>query len=546
MRVRGRALARGLMVLLLAGTTVLGVAGRRATSASTAASPYGGTLVATTSGDPQDLDPAISYAWSDYNLLHNVFEGLLGYKPNSTTLTPLLATAWPVVSKDGLQWTFTLRKGVLFQAPVNREVRAGDVKYSWERVLNPKTASPGATFFLDIAGAPQFNAGKAKDVSGITALGPYTLRIQLLKPYAPFKYVCAMPFAYVVPHEVVARYPKDFSHHAVGTGPFVLSQWVRDQQVVFVRNPHYFQPGLPYLDKVILKVVPQPTVSILQVQRGQADLITDDPASLDYLRLHGDPRWSNRLFSVASVATSYMWMDTLSPPFNNRLVRQAVAMAIDKKRIVAVQTAGTGKATGGVLPPLMPCYNPHLRTWPYDLARARKLLAQAGYPHGFSTTITASGTSSAAARVEQIIQRDLARVGINVTIKMATGSTYTTMISTPKAVDIGDTGWTMDFPDPSDFIDPILTSTAAVQGGSNFAFYRNPTVDALAAQADHTLNQAQRCGLYNRLEQIIVDDAPWVPLYTPYHVALAAPRVTRFWMNPIWYAFDFAYYQVSK
>jgi ABC-type transport system substrate-binding protein len=546
MRPYVRITTRYLIALLLTGAVLLPAQGKNLARATTAHSPYGGTLIATTQTDPGDLDPAVSYGWADFNLLHNVFNALLGYKPNSTTLVPDIAAGWPTISKDGLVWTFTLRHGVMFQPPVNREVRASDFKYSWERVLNPKTASPGVTFFLDIVGAREYNAGKAKHVSGIRVLGPYTLEIHLLKPYVPFKYVMAMTFSYVVPHEIADKYPKDFSHHAVGTGPFMLSQWVRDQQVVFVRNPHYFHHGLPYLDKLILKAVPQPSVQILQVQRGEADLLTDDPLALDYRRLKGDPRWRSRLFTVPSVATSYIWMDTQVPPFTNRLVRQAVAMAIDKKRIIAVATAGLGKVTGGVLPPLMPCYNPHLRTWPYDPARARKLLAQAGYPHGFKTTITANATAASQAIVEQVMQRDLARIGIKATIRIATGSTYTTMISTPKAVAIGDTGWTLDFPDPSDFIDPILTSTAAVPGGSNFAFYRNPTVDALAAQADHTLNQTQRCTLYHRIEQIIVDDAPWVPLYTPVHVTLAAPRVTRFYMNPIWYAFDFAYYQVAK
>ena len=533
-----------LIALLLAGVVLVLHQGRRLAQATTAHSPHGGTLVATTAGDPEDLDPAISYGWQDYNMLHNVFNGLLGYKPDSTTLVPDIAAAWPIISQDGLVWTFTLRHGVMFQPPVNREVQAADFKYSWQRVLNPRTASPGVTFFLDIAGAHAYNQGKAKDVSGIRVLGRYTLQIHLLKPYVPFKYVMAMTFSYVIPHEIVDKYPRDFSHHAVGTGPFMLSRWVRDQQVVFVRNPHYFHHGLPYLDRVILKVVPQPSIALLQVQRGEADVLTDDVPPLAYLRLKGDPRWRRRLFTVASVATEYIWMDTLVPPFTNRVVRQAVAMAIDKRRISAVATGGLGKVTGGILPPLISCYNPHLRTWPYDLARARKLLAPAGYPHGFRTTILV-GVTDPSRSVAQIVQRDLARIGIKADIKVATGSTYTTLISTPKAVAMGQTGWTLDFPDPSDFIDPTLTSAAAVPGGSNFAFYRNPTVDALAAQADHTLSQAQRCRLYHRVEQIIVDDAPWVPLYTPVHNTLAAPRVTSFYLNPIWYAFDFAYYRVG-
>jgi ABC-type transport system substrate-binding protein len=225
---RPKIAARCLVALLLAGLAL--VPAQHLARVTTTHSPYGGTLIATIAGDPEDLDPAISYGWSDYYSLHEVFNGLLGYKPDTLTLVPDIAASWPTISKDGLVWTFHLRHGVLFQPPVNREVHASDFKYSWERVLNPKTASPGVTFFLDIAGAREFNAGKAKDVSGIRVLGPYTLQVRLVKPYVPFKYVMAMSFSYVVPHEIADKYPKDFSHHAVGTGPFMLSHWVRDQQ----------------------------------------------------------------------------------------------------------------------------------------------------------------------------------------------------------------------------------------------------------------------------------------------------------------------------
>jgi ABC-type transport system substrate-binding protein len=502
-------------------------------------------VTATTQADIGDFDPAISYAWADYNLLHCAFNGLLGYKPGTLALTPDLAVSFPTVSADGLVWTFTLRRGVMFHPPVSREVQASDFKYSWERVLNPKTASPGVTFFLHIEGAEEFNAGKASQVSGIKVLGPYTLQVRLVRPYAPFKYVCAMTFAYVVPREIADKYPKDFSHHAVGTGPFMLNKWVPGQTFVLTRNPHYYQPGIPYLDQVVFNIGVQPNVAVLQVERGQADVATDGLTGLAYVNASNNPQWKNRVFKIPSVSTAYIWMDTLVPPFTNRSVRQAVAMAIDKQRIIEVATGGLGKATGGVLPPLMPGYNPNLKTWPYDLARAKQVLAQAGYPHGFKTTILANGSSPAQALVEQVIQQDLAKIGITADIKMAIGSTYTTLISQPKAVSIGDTSWTLDFPDPSDFIDPILTSTAAVTGGSNFAFYRNPTVDALAAQADQTLDQTKRYALYHQLEQIIVDDAPWVPLYTPENATLVSPRVTNFYMSPLWYEFDFAYYQVS-
>jgi len=506
----------------------------------------GGSLTVTTQADIPSLDPAIAYDWTGYNTIHNIFDGLLDYKPGTLQLEPSIAASWPKISADGLVWTFTLRKGVMFQAPVNREVHASDFKFSWERILNPKTASPGVGFFLSIAGAKEYNAGKAKDVSGIKALGPYTLQVRLVKPYVPFKYVCAMTFAYVVPREIVEKYPKDFSHHAVGTGAFRLAQWVPGQKIVLERNPHYFQAGLPHLDKVTFMIGPAPNVAILQVQRGEADIPTDEIPAEDYLSLKTDPQWANKIYRIPSVAVAYMFMNTQVPPLTNKSVRQAIAMAIDKRRIIAVGTAGLGKVTGGVLPPLMPCYNPNLKTWPYDVTQARKLLAKAGYPHGFSTTITASGTSLGQARVEQVIQRDLSQIGIKAKIKMAIGSTYTTLITTPKAVQIAQTSWTLDYPDPSDFIDPILTTVASENGGSNFAFYRNPTVDALAAKADQEQDQAKRCSLYHQIEQIIVTDAPWVPLYTPEHATIVSSHVAGFYMSPIWYEFDFKYYRAAS
>lgn len=539
-------LTRFLVALILAGVTLGPMSDRLMAQADTSHSPYGGTLIVATQADIGDLDPAISQNWAAYNLLHDVYNGLLGYKPDSTTLTPDIAAGWPVVSKDGLTWTFTLRHGVMFQPPVNREVHAADFRYSWERMLNPKTASPGVSFFMDIAGAQQYNAGKAKDVSGIRVLGPYTLQVRLLKPYVPFKYIMATVYAYVVPHEIADKYPKDFSHHAVGTGPFMLGQWTPGQKFVLVRNPHYFHKGLPYLDKVEFNIGVQPSVAILQVQRGETDVPSDELSGLDYVRVDSNPQWRSRIFRVPTVATQYLFMDTLVKPFDNRLVRQAIAMAIDKQRIIKVATAGLAAPTQGILPPLMPCYSSSIHGWPYDLAQARKLLAQAGYPHGFSTTILADVANLSQATTEQVIQRDLAQIGITANIKTAVSSTYETLVATPKAVDLGQNGWTLDYPDPSDFIDPILTSSAAVQGGANKAFYRNPTVDALAAQADQEFNQAKRCGLYHRAEQIIVNDAPWVPLYTPEHATVVSPRLTRFYMNPIWYEFDFAYYQMAS
>ena len=176
---------RCLIVLLLAGFTLAASVTIPAQAQSTPTASYGGTLVATTGSDIEDLDPAISYAWANFNMLHNVFEGLLGYKPETTDLVPVLAADMPTVSEDGLVYTVTLRQGVKFQAPVDREVTADDFRYSWLRVLNPETASPGASFLFDIAGAQDYFEGKAEDVSGIKVVDPYTLQIELAHAHGP-------------------------------------------------------------------------------------------------------------------------------------------------------------------------------------------------------------------------------------------------------------------------------------------------------------------------------------------------------------------------
>jgi oligopeptide transport system substrate-binding protein len=536
---------RFLQASTLTAAGLVGPAQRMVAAQASPTPTYGGTLIATIGGDMETLDPAISYEWTNWSTLPSVFEGLLGYKPQSTEVVPLLAADMPTISEDGAVYTVKLRQGVKFQAPVSREVTADDFKYSWMRVLNPETASPGVTFLYDIVGAQEYSQGKAQDVSGIQVVDPYTIQIELVKPKSYFQDILAMTFTMVVPHEIAEQYPKDFSHHAVGTGPFMLKSWVRDQSVEFVRNPDYWQQGLPYLDGVTMQVVTQPTVAVQQIQRGQADLFTDSAIPpLDYLQLKSDPTWSKQLVSIPALRTAYLWMNTSTEPLNNKHVRQAIAMAIDKKKIIAVATGGMAQPTGGILPPGMPCYDPDLKTIPYDPAQAKQLLAQAGYPDGLSTTIIASATSVSQADVEQVIQSNLADIGIKADIKLASGSTYTTLLRS-KGNQIGQTSWGADYPDPSDFIDPLLTGAAVGTAGSNFAWYDNPEVNKLAAQADTTLDPDARCDLYHKIEQTIIDDAPWLPLYTVILVSLISPRVKQFWINPIYAAFDFAYYQVS-
>jgi ABC-type transport system substrate-binding protein len=538
-----KVLARILAALLCAAVVALPVQHARAVAGHASS---GGTFTVAVSSDPLDFDPAISFQWTDFYMLPDTFNGLMQYLPGTTKLGLDIAASWPTVSKDGRTYTITLRKGVMFQAPVSREVTASDFKYSWERAINPKTASPAVSYLLHIAGAKAYNAGKAKEVTGIKVLGPYTLQVSLEQPYVAFDYLLGEPVTYVVPHEIADKYPvnakngQDFSHHAVGTGPFMLTSWVPNQEIIWKRNPNYSGKG-PYIDEIDLKIISQSTVAQLQLKAGQVDLLADGIAGLDQLRFSRDPQWSKNIDVMNASGLSYLATDTTRPPFSNVLVRQALAMAIDRKRLLAV---GAGVQGGTIydhiFAPGVPCQDPNLKGWPHDPAAAKALLAKAGYPHGFSTTILANGTSASAAKPELVLQQELAQIGINAQIKMLTGAAFMTAIYSPGGKGISFDGFAIDFPDPSDVVDAEFLTTDAVPGvGPDFSLYKNPQIDTLAAQADSEQDHTKRCALFSKIEDIVHQDAAWIPLYSWRWATIHSSRVKDLYLGPMSFDFDY-------
>ena len=202
----------------LTGTTLLGLT--LLLTSAFAAPQQGGSITVSYKDDVTTLDPAVGYDYQNWPMEKMVFDALLDYTSGGTTLTPRLAAKMPDVSKDGKTYTFTLRTGVKFHN--GRSMTADDVKYSLERVLDPRTKSPGQSFYTGIAGAQAFVNGKAKAVSGITVLAPDKVRITLDAPNAAFLNIMAMNFAFIVPKEAVAKAGADFGHQPVGTGPFTL------------------------------------------------------------------------------------------------------------------------------------------------------------------------------------------------------------------------------------------------------------------------------------------------------------------------------------
>lgn len=505
---------------------MLGMASARAEDAVDPNAKQGGEIVATYKDDVTTLDPAIGYDWQNWSMIKSLFDGLMDYEPGTTNLKPDLAESYEI-STDGKTFTFKLRHGVKFHN--GREMTADDVKYSLDRVTNPKTQSPGAGFFGSIKGYDDVVAGKAESLSGVTVVDPYTVKFELSRPDATFLHVMAINFAHVVPKEEVEKYGADFGKHPVGTGAFKLAEWTLGQRIVFELNPDYWHKGLPHLDKITFEVGQEPIVALLRLQKGEIDLALDGIPPAKFQEVMADPEQKSHVIEGGQLHTGYITMNTTMAPFDNVKVRQAVNMAINKARIVQIINNRAVPANQP-LPPSMPGYDKDYKGYPYDVAKAKALLAEAGHPNGFETQLFAMNTDPNP-RIAQAIQQDLAAIGIKASIQ-ALAQANVIAAGGDKAgapmIWSGGMAWIADFPDPSNFYGPILGCAGAVPGGWNWSWYCNKDLDAKAAEADSMTDpakSAERNKMWSGIYDKIMEDAPWAPVFNEQRFTIRSARM---------------------
>ena len=508
--------------------------------APSAAPTTGGTLSIAFASDIQYFDPAKAYDVVSWPADRLIYEQLLGYD-NGTKLVPLLADGMPTASADGKAYTIKIHTGVKFVNPdgsVLRDMNADDVVASFNRVLDPNlkpSASPvSGAFFGNIVGAADVIGGKAPTASGIKKIDDTTVEIDLNTADATFLNILATPFASIVPADT----PHDAAEVAkspVGTGPYVLKEYTKGTQATFVANKSYWQAGQPYLDEIDFKVGVDDNAAIQQIEADQLDLLGDALPAGSFTQITTDPQYKDRLITHTLVDTDYLFMDTQQPdngPFSKLAVRQALEYAIDKDNILKL-VHGAGVKADCIFPPDMPGYDANCHPYTFDQAKAKQMLADAGYPNGFKSTLYAD-TTDPDPQIAQALQQDLAAVGVTVDIVTEEFATFLDRIETPHKAPLGWVGWFQDYPDPSDFIDPILSCATAVQGGANAALYCNKAVDTLAAQARGETDQAKRIQQYQQVQTMIMADAPWVPVRHQVWFTLVSTRVKDFQIHPVW------------
>jgi len=485
----------------------------------------GGSMIVTYKDDISTFDPAIGYDWQNWSMIKSLFDGLMDYKPGTTELMPDLAESY-TISADSLTYTFKLRKGVKFHN--GRELVASDIKYSIERSVDPVTQSPGQGFFWQIKGFDEMAAGDAKELSGIATPDDYTVVIQLSQPDATFLHIMAINFAFAVPREEVAKYGQDFGRNPVGTGAYKMTEWALGQYVIFERNVDYFREGSPFLDKITFEVGQDPSVSLLRLKRGEVDVLGDPIPSANFVEEKNDPANKGLIIEGGLLHTGYITLNVTTPPFDNKLVRQAVNMAINKDRVLRIVN-NRGVAANQPLPPAMPGYDPNYKGYPFDPEKAKQLLAEAGFPDGFETELYTMNTDPNP-RIAQSFQQDLAAIGIRAEIKSLAQATVIDAggQGTAPMLWSGGMAWIADYPDPSNFYGPILGCGGAVPGGWNWAKYCNEEIEARAAKADGMASDDQAAARIDAWRQIFIDimeEAPWVPVLNEVRFAMHSARI---------------------
>ncbi|MDR7523402.1 MAG: ABC transporter substrate-binding protein [Armatimonadota bacterium] len=519
----------GMMVLIIAALLPASLARGGAAPAVR----RGGELVAVyRSGNIESLDPPSASAGTDWRMAGLILYNALYRHDSAGRLVPDIAEQPPRISPNGKIYTIPIRRGVLFHN--GREVKAADVKYSLERQAHPSARSWGPSFAANIAGARPVLEGRATTMSGIEVLDDYTVRITLDQPQAAFPQILAMSINAIVPREEVERWGQDFRLHPVGTGPFRLERWTPGQEIIFVRNPRYFRQGTPHLDRIVYKLGVDPTVGLLRFERGEADYLADGVAAQDVPRVRADPRLSPLVFIADNIYLSFLLMNTEAPPFNDVRVRRAMAMLVDRDRLVQV-AGGLGIPARGYIIPQMPCFDATFTgVPPYDPGQARALLSEAGHAGGFSVNLDSSTTGSMpfSSEWQQVLQQSLAAVGVRAELRRFTGGTLSRMLA-DGASTFALNGWGASFLDPVDHIGTLVVSDGA---NARRARYRNPEVDRLFLQAERTASAEVRCRYYRQINKMALDDMPIIPLVVIRTMHLRSPRIGQFVWHPIYNA----------
>lgn len=456
----------------------------------------GGTLTIALSAEPPGLDPTTSPAATIKRVVHyNLLESLLKVDRGGR-IVPALANSYSV-SRDGREYTFTLHKGIKFHdgSPCTAE----DVKFSFERLLDPKTAAPYRMYY--------------EGIEAIQVVDPLTARFRIKKYDSNFLFNLARGDAVIVSRQGADK----LKSAPIGTGPFKLAEWKRGDSVIMVKNPDYYRKEIPYLDRVIFKFIPDPSAQLAALRSGDVDVIAYDLSPENAPALEKDGRF--KVLKGNTTTDVIMAMNNSRKPFNDPKVRQAVTLAIDRRAVIQGAVAGYGTPIGSHMDPTNPYYVDLSGLYPYNPEKAKQLLAEAGYPNGFEAVLKLPEPYAYARRSGEIIADQLSRVGIRLTLEVIQMGQWIDRVFKNADYDLT----VMGHAEPFDI---------EIYSRPGYYFrYNSPNFQELLRRAEEEMSEQARKKIYAQAQRMLADDFVNVYLFTYPALPAMKKEVMNWWKD---------------
>lgn len=479
------------------------------------------------------LDPAFARNEQTIWPMNQLYNGLLQLD-DQLNIIPDIAKSWEL-NDSTLTYTFHLKNNVffhkneVFKNDSTRTVTAQDFVYSFDRLRSPKVASPGSWVL--------------SQVKQYEALNDSTFSIQLKKSFPAFLGLLSMRYCSVVPKEAVEFYQNDFRSNPVGTGPFQFKMWEENVKLIFRKNPLYFEKDeegkqLPYLEAVAITFLPDKQSEFLQFAQGKLDLVSglDNSYKDEIITTEGklQPKYEDRvkLITTPYLNTEYLgfFMESKTPEIHSPLLRKAINYGFDRKKMVTYLRNGMGvPAIHGFIPKGLPGFA-EIEGYDYQPEKARTLIEQYKLESGNNNPKITIGTNSQYLDVCEYIQRELEKLGIEIKIDVMPPSTLRQMKSTGE-LDVFRASWVADYPDAENYLS-LFYSPNFTPNGPNYTHYKNVVFDSLYEKAQRISGIDERKILYTKMDSIVINDAPVVPLFYDMAVRFVSKKVTGLGINP--------------
>ncbi len=504
---------------------------------SALAARSGGTLnyMAPYGGDLFGLDPHTSSRVQDYLVEMDIHKGLYKWDPYKSV--PVLELPESVkVSDDGMVYTYKLRPNIKFHN--GRQLVSDDVIFSFNRIMKMKPASSASRFIYIIKGAKDVQEGKSQEIAGLKKIDDLTFEMTLENPVDP-KYFLFWTAASILPKEEVAR--EDFAVNPVGCGPFKFSKWIKGSKVELVKNPDYYMPGKPYLDKVVFNIMGESAARDLAFKAKELDAII--VGAVHYPEYLKDPVISKNMVEVAEMFTRHVGMNPKFKPFSNKKVRQAINYAIPTDLIIKKVLKNKAFAPRGWLPSSSPAFDPKGKKYEYNPEKAKQLMKEAGYEKGFTVEkCLGTANKSWGVGIYEAAMPYLKKIGITLKIQQMEGAAFAERV---RNGDYDMYIWSIGSgPNTLDVLTRWVSSTP--QAAGNYVQYSNPEYDALVKKASAERDFDKQNELFKQANAIMTEDAPfwffnynkaimafqpWVHGIAPVAVEMMYQDLTEVWVD---------------